>query len=112
MFNLIVDRSEPIEIRRMLKTLLPNAPILYLEKNKDKYSGCWKLAEIMNIKYNNKHWQLMELPGTTLYLYAAYFDSRKFVIKMNKILKYFCRIVLPVIRVMIMVKGETFQEKK
>ena len=78
MFNLIVDRSEPIEIRRMLKTLLPNAPILYLEKNKDKYSGCWKLAEIMNIKYNNKHWQLMELPGTTLYLYAAYFDSRKF----------------------------------
>lgn len=68
-----------------------NTNIFYLEKNKNKYSGCWKLAEILDIKYSNKHWQVMELPRATLFLYAAYLDTR---------------IVLPVIRIMASVKGK------
>ena len=60
-----------------LMSILPNAPILYLEKNKNLYSGCWKLAEILDIKYSHRHWQVMQLSGITLYLYAAYFDRRE-----------------------------------
>ena len=45
--------------------------------NKNKYSGCWKLPEILDIKYSNKHWQVMELPRATVFLYAAYLDTRE-----------------------------------
>ena len=55
----------------------PNIGRFYLEKYKNKYSGCWKLAEILDIKYSNLHWQVMELPGTTVFLFAAYFDTRE-----------------------------------
>ena len=77
MFNPVIDRFEPTDI--------PNAPILYLEKNKNKYSGCWKLPEIMDMKFTNKHWQIMELPGTKVYLYAAYFDTRKLLMSLKLI---------------------------
>ena len=57
---------------------LPNAPILYLKKNKNKFSRCWKLAEIQDLKCNfNKHWQVLELSGSRVYLFSAYFDLRK-----------------------------------
>ena len=59
----------------------PNIDRFYLEKNKNKYSECWKLPEILDINYSNSShtvkWQVMELRGITLFLYAAYFDTRK-----------------------------------
>ena len=61
-----------------------NIDRLYLEKNKAKYSGCWKLPEILDIKYSNKHWQIMELPEFTVFLYAAYLDTREDYIQTNK----------------------------
>ena len=102
-----------VDTTDILMSILSNAPILYLEKNRNKYSGCWKLAEILDIKYSQRNWQVMELSAITLYLYAAYFDRRK-VCHLNykrnsKIFLY--RMALPVIRIMIMVKGEIIQEK-
>ena len=86
--------------------------VLYLEKNRNKYSGCWKLAEIPDIQYSNRQWQVMRLPRATVFLYAAYLDTRK-VCQLRMFLKYFFyRIVLPVIRIMAFVKGEKIQEKK
>ena len=64
------------------------------------------------IKYSNKHWQVMELPKATVFLYAAYLDTRKDFSQINFIQKYFFyRTLLPVIRIMAFVKGE-IQEKK
>ena len=94
----------------------PNIDRFYLEKNKNKYSGCWKLADIPNIKYSNKHWQVMELPRATLFLYAAYLDTREDFIQINSIQKYFFtvffynRTVLPVIRIMAFVRGGKIKE--
>ena len=51
--------------------------VLYLEKSRNKYSGCWKLAEIPDIQYSNRQWQVMRLPRATVFLYAAYLDTRK-----------------------------------
>ena len=61
-----------------------NIDRLYLEKNKAKYSGCWKLPDILDIKYSNEHWQVMELPRATVFLYAAYLDTREVFIKTSK----------------------------
>ena len=66
-----------------------NIDRLYLEKNKAKYSGCWKLPDILDIKYSNEHWQVMELPRATVFLYAAYLDTREVFIKINTNLKIF-----------------------
>ena len=63
----------------------PNIDRFYLEKNKNKYSGCWKLADISDIKYSNKHWQVMRLPEVTVFLYAAYLDTRQNSIQINSI---------------------------
>ena len=68
-------------------TLMEIIDRFYLEKNKNKYSGCWKLADISDIKYSNKHWQVMRLPEVTVFLYAAYLDTRQNSIQINSIQK-------------------------
>ena len=54
----------------------------------------------------------MELPGTTIYLYAAYLDTRKVChLNINYFLFLQLRIELPVIRIIAFVRGETIQER-
>ena len=62
MFYHNIDRFQPTDAQ-------------YLEENKNKYSGCWRLPEILDIKYSNRHWQLMELPESTVFLFSAYLDT-------------------------------------
>ena len=50
------------------------------------------VSEILDIKYSNKHWQVMELPGATVYLYAAYFDTREVYHENYKTVKYAFRL--------------------
>ena len=63
-----------------LQTKLPNLPILHWWENKDKNVSeiCWKVPNLIDLKYNNKYWQVKETSNGTFYLYAAYYDVRKF----------------------------------
>ena len=63
-----------------LQTKLPNLPILHWWENKDKNVSkiCWKVPNIIDLKYNNKYWQVRETSNGTFHLYAAYYDDRKF----------------------------------
>ena len=62
-----------------LQTKLPNLPILHWSENKDKNVSeiCWKVPNLIDLKYNNKYWQVKETSNGTFYLYAAYYDVRK-----------------------------------
>ena len=59
-----------------LQKKLPNLPLIYWQKNKRKFSGCNKIVNILDVKYNNQYWQVKETKYSTFFLYAAYFDIR------------------------------------
>ena len=63
----------------MLSLSLNRVEYNFRMKSSNKTSPllCWNLAQILDIEYTNKLWQVLQLPGTTIYLYAAYFDTRK-----------------------------------
>ena len=64
---------------KMLSLTLRRVEYNFKMKSSNKTSPllCWNLAQILDMKYTNKLWQVLQLPGTTIYLYAAYFDTRK-----------------------------------
>ena len=59
--------------------MLPNIPVRHWWEHRDKNVAeiCWKVPNIVDLKYNNKYWQVKETNEGTFYLYAAYFDVRK-----------------------------------
>ena len=62
-----------------LQSMLPNIPVRHWWEHKDEKVAdkCWKVPNIVDLKYNNKYWQVKETNEGTFYLYAAYFDVRK-----------------------------------
>ena len=67
--------------KNFLKTLqekLPNLPLLYWEKNKERkfVSSCDDIPDILGLHYNNHYWQVKQTKTNPIYLYAAYFDNR------------------------------------
>ena len=61
----------------MLQEKLPNLPLQYWQQNKDKkFSKCNEIPNLIKLQYNNHYWQVKETQENTLFLYAAYFDTR------------------------------------
>ena len=62
-----------------LQSKLPNIPVRHWWEHRDENvaESCWKVPNIVDLKYNNKYWQVKETNEGTFYLYAAYFDVRK-----------------------------------
>ena len=60
----------------MLQTLLPNLPVFFWQENKEVFSKCQKVPDVYDLKFNNKYWQVKEAGNVTIFLYAAYFDTR------------------------------------
>ena len=62
-----------------LQSMLPNIPVRHWWEHRDENvaESCWKVPNIVDLKYNNKYWQVKETNEGTFYLYAAYFDVRK-----------------------------------
>ena len=65
-----------------LQEKLPNLPLIYWTKNKDRVSrrDCDKIPDILDVQYNNQFWQVKTTENNTFYLYAAYFDNREIFI--------------------------------
>jgi len=78
-----LDRSPKLseaEVASKLQDKLPNLPIVYWQANKDKKMAvnatCAKFPSIMDLKFNNQFWQVVETSNGTFHLYGAYLDVR------------------------------------
>ena len=71
------------DILKNLQKKLPNLPLIYWQQNKQRNfsSSCDDIPDIMSIQYNNDYWQVKETENNMIYLYAAYFDKRKIILK-------------------------------
>lgn len=70
------------DIIRDIQNVLPNLPVSYWNKNKNKaiyYKNdtCAKFPSIYDIEFNNLYWQSLHSSNGTFHLYGAYYDIRK-----------------------------------
>ena len=64
---------------RSLQNKLPNLPLLYWQKNKERKfpSSCDDIPDVLGLHYNNHYWQVKQTKSNTIYLFAAYYDNRQ-----------------------------------
>ena len=125
--NSFISSTEENEtsVLGMLQTLLPNLPVFFWQQNKEIFSKCQKVPDIYDLKFNNKYWQVKEAGNVTIFLYAAYFDTRNRIsfgklfdnlfffinyLQMNTKKNRKNPLMAPVIRILTMIKAEQFEE--
>jgi len=68
------------QVAEKLQRDMPNLPALYWQANKNKKlslnDSCAKYPSIIDLKFNNKYWQVLETSNGTFHLYGAYLDVR------------------------------------
>ena len=108
----------------MLQTILPNLPVFFWQENKEVFSKCQKVPDVYDLKFNNKYWQVKEAGNVTIFLYAAYFDTRNRIsfdelsdklffdkLSSNEYKKNRKNpLMAPVIRILTMIKAKQFEE--
>lgn len=70
------------DIINEIQNVLPNLPISYWNKNKNKAifyknESCAKFPSVYDLEFNNLYWQSLHTSNGTFHLYGAYYDVRK-----------------------------------
>ncbi|KAF5281779.1 hypothetical protein FQR65_LT14526 [Abscondita terminalis] len=81
--KLIIDKSSDLseqELIEDIKNLMPNFPISFWNKNKNKSMGfnstCANFPTMFHVEFSNVYWQTLRTTNGTFQLYGAYLDNR------------------------------------